>query len=74
MFGYSKRQTDEISHEDILKREIESLWISAQSNARRTNMMKAKIDKMQKNSKRRLFGDGDETISHMRNGCGKLVQ
>ena len=57
--GYFKRQTDEISHEKTwtwllkgnFKRETESLLIAAYNNAIRTNYIKAKIDKTQKNSK-----------------------
>ena len=40
----------------------------------RTNYVKAKIDKMQENSKCRLCGDRDETINHRRSECSKLGQ
>ena len=40
-----------------LKRETESLLIAAQNNTIRTNHIKARIDKMQQNSKCRLCGD-----------------
>ena len=43
-------------------------WISsytAQNNAIGTNSIKAKIDKAQRNSKCRLYGDKDETINHI---------
>ena len=61
-YGYFKQQTSEISHEKTwtwlrkgkLKRETESLLIAAQDNHISTNYVKAKIDKMQQNSKCRL--------------------
>ena len=57
-----------------LKREIESLLISAQNNDKRTNHIKARIDKTQQNSKCRLCGDRDETINHIISECSKLAQ
>ena len=56
-----------------LKRETESLLIATQNNAIRTNHIKARIDKMQRNSKCRLCGDRDEKINHI-SGCSKLAQ
>ena len=56
------------------KRETESLLITAQDNAIRTNHMKARIDKTQQNSKCRLCGDRDETINHIISECSKLAQ
>ena len=53
------------------KRETESLQIAAQNNAVRTNHIKAKIDKMQQNSKHRLCSDRDETIKHIIRECSK---
>ena len=47
------------------KRETESLLMAAQNSAIRTNHIKARIDKMQQNSKCRLCGDRDETINHI---------
>ena len=47
-------------------RETESFLITAQYNAIGDNYIKAKIDSVQKNSKRRLCGDKQETINHMR--------
>ena len=57
--GILKRQTGEIAYAKTrrwlrrrnLKRETESLLISAQSNTIRTNYIKAKIDYTQQNSK-----------------------
>ena len=46
----------------------------AQNNAIRTNNVKAKIDKTQRNSKCRLCGDRDETITHIISECSKLAQ
>ena len=58
---------------DVAKRETESLLIAAQ-NAIRTNHIKARIDKIQQNSKCRLYGDRDKTISHIISECSKLTQ
>ena len=57
-----------------LHKEIESLQIAAQNNAIRTNHIKARIDKMQQNSKCNLCGDRDETTNHIINECSKLAQ
>ena len=54
-YGLSKRQINNISHdktwtwlrEGNFKRETESLQISTQNNAVRTNHIKARIDKTQ---------------------------
>ena len=56
------------------KRETESLLISAQDNAIRTNHIKARMDKTQQNSRCRLCGDWDETIYHIISECSKLAQ
>ena len=55
-----------------LRRETESLLIAAQNNAIRTNHIKTRIDKTQRNSKYRLCGDGGETINHIIRECSKL--
>ena len=53
------------------KRETESLLMAAQNSAIRTNHIKARIDKMQQNSK----CDGrDETINRIISECSKLAQ
>ena len=57
-----------------LKRETESLLIAAQENAIRTNHIKARIDKMQQNSKCRLCSDRYEAINHIISECSKLAQ
>ena len=56
-----------------LYRETESLLKAAENNAKRTNYVKAKIDKTQQNNKYRLCGDRDETIKHMISQCYKLA-
>ena len=53
---------------------MESLSISAQDNAIRTNHIKARINKTQQNGKCRLCGDSDETINHIISECSKLAQ
>ena len=55
------------------KRETESLLMAAQNNAIRTNHIKARIDKTQRNSKYRLCGDRNETINHIISECSKLA-
>ena len=57
-----------------LKRETESLLKAAQKNTIRANYVKAKIDKMQQNSRCRLCNDRDELINHIIRECSKLVQ
>ena len=82
LYGHFKWQTSEISHEktwtwlikENLKRKTESLLIATQNKAIRTNYIKAKIDKIQQNSRCRLCGDKDETINHIIRKCSKLAQ
>ena len=81
VYGHFKRQTSDISHEKTrtrlkkgnLKRETESLFITAQSNAIRSNYIKARIDNTQQNSKCRFCRDRDETTSHIWSKCRKLA-
>ena len=47
---------------------------SSKNNAVRTNHIKARKDKAQRNSKCRLCGDRDETINHIISECSKLAQ
>ena len=65
-YGHFKRLMNDISHEKMgnFKRETEFLLIAEQNNAIRTNHIKARIDKMQQNSRCRLCGDGDQMINH----------
>ena len=80
-YDHFKRLVNNISHQKTwtwlrkgnLKRETESLLIAAQDNAIRTNHIKARIDKIQQNSKCRLCGDRDETMNHI-SECSKLAQ
>ena len=48
--------------------------MAAQNSAKRTNHIKARIDKTQQNSKSKLRGDRDETINHIITECRKLAQ
>ena len=57
-----------------LKRETESLRVVAQNQSIRTNIVKAKIDKSQGDSLRRVCRKVDESIDHIVSGCSKLVQ
>ena len=82
LYGRLKRLINNISHTKTKtwlrkwnpKRETESLLIAAQDNAIRTNHIKARIDKTQRNSKCRLCGDRDETINHIISQISKLAQ
>ena len=82
LYGRFKRLINNISHQKSwtwprkgnFKRETESLLIAAQDNAIRTNHIKARIDKMQQNSKCRLCGEKHETINHIISECSKLAQ
>ena len=82
LHGRFKRRINNISHDKTwtwsrkgnFKRETESLLIAAQSNAIRINHIKARIDKTQQNSKRRLCGGREETFNHIISECSKLAQ
>ena len=82
LYDRFKRLINNISHQKTwtrlrkgnLKRETESFLIAAQDNAKRSNHIKVKIDRTQQNSKRRLCGDRDETISHVISECSKLAR
>ena len=82
LYGRFKRLINNISHDKTwtwlrkgnFKRETESLLIAAEDSALRTNLIKARIDKTQQNSKCRLCGDRDETINHIISECSKLAQ
>ena len=62
-----------MSRKGNFKRETESLQIAAQSNTLGTNYVKAKIDRTQQNSKCSLYGERDETITHIISECRKLA-
>ena len=82
LYGCFNRIMSNISHEKTwmwlrkgnLKKETESLLIATQNNAIRTNPNKAKIDKMQQNSKCRLCSEREETINHIIRECRKLAE
>ena len=57
-----------------LKSEPESLIVAAQNRSIRTNLVKARIDKSQVNSLRRMCRKVDESIDHIVSGCSKLPQ
>ena len=57
-----------------MKRETESLIVVAQNQSKRTNLVKAKIDKSQKDTQCRLCKKADEGIDHVVSGCSKLAQ
>ena len=57
-----------------LKRETESLILAAQEQAIRTNVIKAKIDNTQEESKCRMCGKVDETVNHIVSECNMLAQ
>ena len=57
-----------------MKRETESLIVSAQIESIKTNPVRAKIDKNQGDSLRRMCRKVDESIDHIVSGCSKLAQ
>ena len=57
-----------------IKRGTESMIMAAQEQAIRTNVIKAKIDKTQEESKCRMCGQVDETVNHIISECSKLAQ
>ena len=57
-----------------MKRETESLIIVAQNQIIRTKLVKAKIDKSQKDTICRLCKKVDERIDHVVSGCSTLAQ
>ena len=56
-----------------MKREAESLIVAAQNQSIRTNLLKATIDKSQKDTQCRLCKKADESIDHVVNGYSKLA-
>ena len=57
-----------------MKRETESLIVAAQNQSIRTNLVKAKIDKNQRDSLCRVCRKVDKSIDHIVSGCSKLAQ
>ena len=82
LHGKFVSSTDDITGADrwtwiqkgTLKRQTESLIMAAQEQALRTNVVKAKIDRTQSDSKCRLCKTVDETVMHIVSGCSKLAQ
>ena len=82
LHGQYLRQTKEVRSDRCLawlqngnlKREIESLIVAAQNQSIRTNLVKAKIDKSQRDSLGRVCRKVDESIDHIVSGCCKLAQ
>ena len=72
LYGHFRRQTNKFSHEKTwtwlrkrnLLRETESLLITTQNNAARTNYIKARRDKTSQRSKSRLYGDRQNDQPH----------
>ena len=81
LHGQFIRQTEEIAGEERwkwlknsgIKRETETLILAAQEQAIRTNLIKAKIDKTQEDSRCRMCGKVDETINHLISECSKMA-
>ena len=71
-YRHFKGQTSDISRKKTwtwvrkgkLKRETEYILLVAQNNVIRTNHIKARMDKMQQNSRCRLCSDRDEIMNH----------
>ena len=57
-----------------MKWETESLIVAAQNQSIRTNLVKAKIDKSQRDSLCRVSREADESIDQIVSGCSKLAQ
>ena len=82
LHGQFLRQTDDITGEDRwlwlkqgnLKRGTESPILAAQEQAVRKNVIKAKIDNAQEQSKCRMCGEKDETVNHLISECSKMAQ
>ena len=82
LHGQFIRQTENLADEQqwmwlkdgTLKRETETLIMAAQEQAIRTNLIKAKIDKTQQESKCRMCDQADESINHILSECSKMAQ
>ena len=62
-----------LQNED-LKKETESLIVAARNQSKRTNLVKAKIDKSQRDFLCKMCRKVDESIDHIVSGCSKLTQ
>ena len=82
MHGQLLTQMEEVAHKDQwlwleeggLKSKTEALIMAARKQALRTNLVKAKIDKTQDNSKCRIFGKTDESTNHLLSEYSKRTQ
>ena len=82
LHGQYLRQTKEVRSDQYwawlqngdLKRETESLIVTAQNQSIRINLIKARIDKNQGDFLFRMCGKVDESIDHIVSGCSKLAQ
>ena len=82
LHGQFLRQTDDIAGEDRwlwlkqgnVKRETETLILVVQEQAVRTNLIKAKIDNTQEQSKCRMCVEKHETVSQLISECSKMAQ
>ena len=57
-----------------LKKKAEGFLIAVQDQALRTNVIKAKIDRVPKDSKCRLCKEKDKTIDYLISSCSKIAQ
>ena len=60
-----KRENMDIAKKEKPQEKTESLLITAQNNAIRTNYIKAKISHTQQNIKCKLHGEKDETVNQI---------
>ena len=82
LHGQYLRQTKEVRSDQCwtwlqngdLKIETKTLIVAAQNHSIRTNLVKAKIDKSQRDSLCRVCRKVDESIDHIVSGCSKLAQ
>ena len=82
LHGQYFRQTKEVRSDQCwawlknrdLQRERESLIAAAQNQSIRTYLVKARIDKSQRDSLYRVCRKVDESIDHIVSGCSKLAQ
>ena len=82
LYVYFKQRTNDISHEKSwtwlrkgnLKRETESLLITAPNKTIRSKYVKVGIDKTQQNRRCISCGDKDETINYIISESSKLAQ
>ena len=69
-----KERTWEWMRKSDLKVETEALIFAAQEQALRTNVVKCNIDKTGSSPLCRLYGEKNETVTHMVCGCKVLAQ